>query len=850
MTKHNLRWAVRRGSVAALLCVAACGGDGKEGSPGPQGEPGLKGDRGPKGAPGTRGETGADGQDGATGSPGEAGPAGVAGPTGEAGPQGETGPRGEQGEEGVAGPAGDPGDQGPAGATGPQGEQGLPGETGVPGDPGAPGATGPQGEQGLPGEHGVPGESGPAGEPGPSAATLFNAQVESPEELFLEIDDAVVGQSTVVSFTVTDGAGRGAVGLRVGSSGQLQFALAKLTPGTDGAPDAWQSLINQDSSGVTRASTERTGTLVDYGDGTYTYTFDTDVTDVTDPVSGEAILYDPTLTHRLAIQLSGGELPAVNTTLDLVPDGAAVTVTRDVVATEACNSCHGELSVHGARYEVKYCVTCHNPGTSEGAADMTVMIHRLHTGRNLPSVLAGGSYVLGDQDYSHVGYPQSLENCTKCHDSSSPAAPDADNWHLRPSQVACGSCHDDVDFVTGDNHLAGAKSDLTCTLCHDSADIQNLHQSEFDTPHNPGVPAGLSTFTYEIARVTADAEGHPEIRFRILRDGAAINPASLPSDLSGSPSFLVAFTLPQDGINTPRDWNNLGNAEGQPVSVAISALVDGTSGSLAADTDGYSIASITGTTFPAGSVRRGVALQGYYTQTLDETGYARHTPSVMGLVEGDPARRVVVDNAKCLDCHEYLDLHGGNRVNETAVCVTCHNPNLTSSGRTVNLSHPEDTNNFKDLIHGIHASSFRDNPYVFVRIRNDTEYPFDWSEVTFPGILSDCETCHLPGTYDLPLPSKLLPTTVLTTDGVDATPDAVAAARGTVPNDTDLVNSPIASACAYCHDSDLARAHLEQNGGAMGMPRATYLAAAPYETCALCHGPGRSSDVLVVHGLE
>ena len=40
----------------------------------------------------------------------------------------------------------------------------------------------------------------------------------------------------------------------------------------------------------------------------------------------------------------------------------------------------------------------------------------------------------------------------------------------------------------------------------------------------------------------------------------------------------------------------------------------------------------------------------------------------------------------CLECHEIFEGHGGNRVSNAQVCVMCHNPNLSSSGRTIAAS--------------------------------------------------------------------------------------------------------------------------------------------------------------------
>jgi len=219
-------------------------------------------------------------------------------------------------------------------------------------------------------------------------------------------------------------------------------------------------------------------------------------------------------------------------------------------------------------------------------------------------------------------------------------------------------------------------------------------------------------------------------------------------------------------------------------------------------------------------------------------------------VDGDDVRRTSVNMDKCLDCHEIFEGHGGNRVDDPQVCVTCHVPNLSSSGRTVNLAHPEATNNLRDMLHGIHGAGVRTTAYEFVRIRGGNEYVYDWSHVEFPGEISNCETCHDAGAFELPLVDNTLVTTNVTTDGVNAAPADVTAARATVPNATDLIISPMTSSCYFCHDGEAAVAHMEQNGGAIDWPRAQYLTEKPYETCAVCHGSGKIADVMPVHGLE
>jgi OmcA/MtrC family decaheme c-type cytochrome len=116
-------------------------------------------------------------------------------------------------------------------------------------------------------------------------------------------------------------------------------------------------------------------------------------------------------------------------------------------------------------------------------------------------------------------------------------------------------------------------------------------------------------------------------------------------------------------------------------------------------------------------------------------------------------------------------------------------------------------------------------------------------------VLNDCATCHLPDTHQLPITASLLPTTNLTTDGVNAAPADVDAARATVPNATDRVTSPTAAACGMCHDSAAVAAHMQQNGAAVDWERWMYESQQPVETCEVCHDTGSIADVNLVHGL-
>ena len=788
---------------------------------------------------------------------------------------------------------------------------------GCEGDDGATGAAGADGTPGVPGPGALANETCNLchGDGKIADVAVVHDAADDLASLTVTINSVVIpnaattGGPPTVNFTVTDpdGTGTDVAGF---SQGDFSFTIAKLVPGTSGDADSWQNYSIwarlKEKAGlppglnVVQGTDESNGTLVNNGGGTYTYTYATGIDNVliappstrSDSPNSVAVPfpvpYEPTLTHRVGLQrtdISGA--PQANGTFDFVPDGSPITLTRNVVAIESCNECHRKLAVHSSRrIEVKYCVTCHNPGSSDSLSqgltiDAKVFWHKLHRGKNLPSVVAGGSYIINDHDYSAVGLPQDVRNCTKCHDNTK--ASDADNWKERPTREACGSCHDDVNFETGEGHLGGPQPNNSgCALCH-QADvdgaapaISNSHATENVTPNNQDLPVGLSRFEYFLDNVAVDNNGLTTVGFRITRDGA---PFDLDDWVAGegttftnrSPSFLLAWALPQDGIDAPAEYNNRtspdppsgtnGNGAGDAPSVSLGALitdnlVTGTAAGYTAVLDGRPpVSDWTTPGFPTGATMRAVALQSYFNQIVGTETIGRHTPSVMRPVDPDDARRVVVKSGYtgdpaaggqpfgCLECHETLELHGGSRVNNPQVCVFCHNPNKSSSGRTADpsqpsysdpenggdpeddaflvygtdpLEWPEATNNFKNMIHGIHAAT--DRPFEFVRNRRNG-IVYNWSHVTFPGDLRFCEKCHIGKSY-VPsnVPANALWNVERTTTGNPAeTMEDIIAARSSVPNLTDLVDSPIAGACYYCHDDGTAESHILLQGGKLSI---------------------------------
>ena len=679
--------------------------------------------------------------------------------------------------------------------------------------------------------------------------------------LVSQITDVTIGDPDTVTFDLmTEEHGAAVLGLVSfwnDSNRFVRFTVTQLLPGI---PDSWVAYTRDTiNDGSTRPDYDTGSALVDNGGGSYTLTLLTDIENVT------GVSYDSNLTHRVAGQIGSGGAPIdpQNMVLDFVPTGKSVSNTRNIAVMDSCNECHDDLVFHGRRFKVEYCVQCHNPDLATGEGNMSFMTHRIH---------AAGSFAVLDNaiSYNELTYPQDLKNCRKCHSAGASmgvtTTSEGDNWQNVPNKAACDGCHGEFEGDTFDNyHTGGPQSDNNgCSACHSASAIEGYHVTDNPSSHNPLLQANQREISYEL--VDADVvAGQAIITFRILSDGTPLDVTNLPSEFEDAagiafryPGLLLAWAQPQDGILAPADFNNLGRRGAQPLSISLGALapIDATStiGSLSWDPAGKSnTATINvASSFPTVGTMRTVGLQGYLQQDLDDDGaddVSLHTPSKMVTVTGDDARRQIVDNNKCASCHEWFDGHGGNRVftfgsTEQLICTMCHTTNTSSSGRTITtidqrltdsfddweaehgpithfdrndpLTYPEDAQNLKDMIHGIHSEGFRTRD--FEHVRGGRNGYWNWSHVTFPrgAETSNCQLCHLDDTYELPLDPNALPTTVRTTsvdDGDDPDSASVEGAFQGVPNQTDWVNTPMASACGFCHTWDQAVAHMRTMGG-------------------------------------
>jgi len=715
------------------------------------------------------------------------------------------------------------------------------------------GSTGPQGPPGPTGDTGTPGTPGPSGPPGPSGTVV---SYDTAERIVVEVQSVAIpagGGAPTVTLRLSNSLGFGLKDLPASTVG---FVLSQLSPGPGpGKSSEWQSYTTNSRAGDVQAAYESAtaGTFTDNGDGTYTYTF---ANDLGDYPAGPT--FDATKTHRLGLEIRTNRvlpvsIPANNAPYDFVPAGGTPTFTRLIVNTATCNACHDELAFHGeARFDVEYCVNCHNPYSIDpdtaaepwgGTVDMKQMIHKIHYGANL----ANGYFIVGyggnTIDYSNIEFPQDVRNCTTCHQESDPTVPQASNWRTVQNTTVCSSCHDDIDFAAG-GHVGGINDDAACAECHGDQSTVDGGALRVSVVHQIPEAIAAQAFKYEVVSVTNAAPGQaPTVQIRVLdpTNGDApydINDPAGPFQI-GSASLRVDIAWNNDNFGNVDPNDDLGRApdSGAPFAPIV---IDFKSGAVNVGNNVFE--KTAPAAIPTGITGSGMAIiEGRPNVDLGNGPESiAVTAAGMAFAITDATavnRRVINDIAKCNDCHKTLALHGDNRVGNTQLCATCHNPNATDIQRRVagsecdiELGLDDVSIDLKRMVHRIHAGNVGVCGY-----RNSAH---DYTDVVYPGKLNNCEGCHLPGTYYPVDPTSVMGSTVDV--GLD---------RSILSDDT--VISPNSAVCSGCHTSDLARNHMIQNGGDFNASKTETgaLISSGNETCQLCHGPGATADVKVMHGV-
>jgi OmcA/MtrC family decaheme c-type cytochrome len=552
--------------------------------------------------------------------------------------------------------------------------------------------------------------------------------------------------------------------------------------------------------------------------------------------------------------------------------------------------------------------------------------------------------------------------CGSCHDdiSFATAVPAGRKPHpggAAASDQFCVMCHKPGSATEGKgvdvNHVSVLPPDPDSTF---SGGVNGNTNASYLAAAG-AVPAGAAVITYKVSSVSRNPAKNPLIVFQLLKNGTPVafngfgaGKTELLDGFIGSPSAYFSWAQPQDGIAAPADFNS--SASAYIKGVWNGSVLPATATLAGPDGGGFYTLTLTGTVIPDSGtmltagigytyglastlpltqtdlpaypltapppVTAGIELAGTQAGVACTAvkpcactqanpclsgkligGLSVPAPNVWAVGTNYTARRTIVASSKCNDCHAKLGVgptfHAGQR-NNAETCSFCHRTSQTNSGWAGNQ---------KDFIHGIHAASKRATPFGWHEASPTEGY---W-QVTYPGKLNNCESCHVAGSYDftnaasLAAVPNMLPSTVGT--GIYPAPDTTSTAKtsgflgsvacttmfpcdctqGTacvtphspyVAEGTDyknlyatsgtvngvactlanpceaspetLVISPITAACAACHDKPVAIDHMQANGGRFYEKRSLVTGpGAPLEQCMLCHGPNTVAAIADMH---
>jgi OmcA/MtrC family decaheme c-type cytochrome len=646
--------------------------------------------------------------------------------------------------------------------------------------------------------------------------------------LVITINSAQIAADGTISavYTVADPTGLPLDPTGATTPGTMTFGyIAAVLPNTQ---EEYTAYTTKAASGTAVASTNQPGAdsggvTTQLGPGQYQYVFHTKA-----PAG-----FDVTATHTIGIYasrvLTAFNLPTnyASATFNFVPNGAKVTKTHDLIKTSSCNNCHDQLSHHGGRRRgIEMCVLCHTQQnvdtTTGGSLDLKVMIHEIHMGSQLPSVVAGTPLVVNGSNFSTVVFPADPRRCETCHQQTTGAA-QATAYLNEPSRAACGACHDDVNFATGANHPGGPQfDDKQCANCHipqGETDFDASIKGAHVVPTDSKMLSGLVVALTQVQNGTAGTA--PVVTFTV-KDSSG---NAVPMSALGSLSLTMA------GPTTDYGYTSFGSdTAATPGYVTESA----TGASCGADgtclyTFKHAVpAKATGTYAIGIEARRTeVLLAGTTAQQTVQYGAANKV--IYFSVDGSTVqpRRQVIAETNCNNCHVALSVHGTLR-NNPEYCVLCHNPSNTDASTRANATvaadkaAPPQGINFNLLVHRIHDGiNMQASRRTYIVVGYGGSHN-DFSGTLFPALdptgnptdLRNCSMCHV-NASEQNLPVGLNPV-------ID-------------PQGPINPIQPASSACTGCHVDIPAAVHTLANTTALG------------ESCTVCHAAGAAFAVDQVH---
>ena len=547
-------------------------------------------------------------------------------------------------------------------------------------------------------------------------------------------------------------------------------------------------------------------------DGSYAYTFGTKAP------SG----FDRNALHAVGVYGSR-DMTEFNLGIQMTDDvyyftpatGAAGSDPIDEIKTVSCQNCHGpNMAFHGTtgRSSIKMCNLCHTQQSTDpdtgNTVDLRVMVHKIHMGKNLPSVIAGTPYqIIGFgqsvNDWSTVSFPQPTMRCESCHEQSTKAV-NAKAYLTKPNTPACASCHDNVNLATGVNHAGGPQvSDNQCSNCHQASTGADFDASIAGAHVVPQESQLLGGIKWDISSIANASPGQkPTITFTLANKN---DDPLAPSDFGRIAATIAGPTTDYTSFATGYVQEDISKATGTNGTYNYTFT-----NALPADAKG---------TFAVGLEGRRVEIVLAGTTKQRTIQYGATNPVMYFSVDGSTVapRRAPTAPANCQTCHYRLALHGENRINNTAYCVFCHNPVESDAARRPATAGAAETIDFKFLVHRLHGgeqlNATLGTDYIVYGFGGTLNA---FKEVRYPSALSDCFKCHVKGSEN---PSE-------------ASINLSAVKTPRYP----LNPMPaVTTACYGCHDSRSMLSHAQTQTSALG------------ESCSTCHSATADFSATKIH---
>ena len=728
-----------------------------------------------------------------------------------------------------------------AACSGDKGQQGAEGPVGATGDTGATGATGATGSTGASGQDltaTAKPESCQVCHPtaGTDHQALYNSFTDglSPttSKLAAQVVSVVTSAGTTantfkstLTFTLTLGgkpyvdAGAGA-GKALANLKQKTYYFVSYEAGKFATATATTGGANFSYGSPT---------LVDSATGTYTVVKD-NLTSSPDAVTngfvyayfGDTVLDIPVKagTHYTLMDNVASVAQVVKGAVDYVS-------TANVAGCQKCHpapySKHGYRQAHVANLpDFASCKACHTDQRKGSDAAWYLLVddpaaYAAQDGVPTADQLVKYAYtanVMNDTHNSHAfefAYPQSMANCVTCHEGKLNLVLTDANFTL----TTCKSCHP-VTGVGGTSEkrapslTALMKTDTLaqihtmdlytftgdCNICHATGGVAKPF-NQMHTGYNAKIYADAAGTKYADAITTTITEASVvnnvlDVKFSATGSAGGLTATSI------TPTVLISLY----GYDT-KDFMVSSHNSDIDKSRNLEAVVGTTHPritTVSAANGAWEIKadlSAWASMIADGTIKRAEIGVMPTLKKADGTVIALNAPSrtfdLKANAFADSYFAQIVSATKCNSCHEALGttFHNGDRGGNVVVCRMCHTNR--NGGSHLEMQ----SRSIDSYVHAIHSfQPFDIKAINFADPVATLEYN-EHIDATYPNFTNmNCESCHNPGTYQVPDQTKSLPG-ILSASSVLLGRDR---AIGAVPT---YVTGPASRACGACHRAEM-----------------------------------------------